>query len=49
MTDLELIKFMWYLLHSDLSDGETPTDKECELVVHELFRRGILEEDEWPC
>lgn len=43
MSDEELIKFLWKLLWDDLSDGDTPSDKEMETLRVELTKREIID------
>lgn len=43
MNDEELIKFLWRLLWDDLSDGDTPSDEEMEILKVELTKRSIIE------
>lgn len=45
MTDMELISFLWNLLWGDLSDGDTPTTAELEILKQELTKRNILDGD----
>lgn len=42
MSDKEFIEFLWGLLWDDLSDGDTPSDAEQEILLKELTDRGIL-------
>jgi hypothetical protein len=43
LSDKELIKFLWELLWNDLSDGDTPSDTEMDILRVELTNRGILD------
>jgi hypothetical protein len=50
MSDRELIEFLFKLLWGDLTDGDTPSDKELETLRIELWKRHILPDDgEFPC
>ena len=43
MTDKEFIEFLWGLLWNDLSDGDTPSKDEIEVLRIELSQRGIID------
>lgn len=43
MTDEEFIEFLWGLLWADLSDGDTPSKEEMEILKTELTKRMIIE------
>lgn len=43
MTDIELIKYLWRLLANDLTDGDTPSNEELQIVWDELVKRGLEE------
>jgi hypothetical protein len=43
MSDKEFIEFLWRLLWDDLSDGDTPSDSEMEILRVELTKREIID------
>lgn len=48
MSDIDLIKLLWKLLCDDLTDGDMPSKGDLKVILHELFVRGIIEEEEFP-
>lgn len=43
MDDKQFIEFLWKLLWADLSDGDTPSKEEIEILKFELTKRMIIE------
>jgi len=45
MTDKEFIEYLWKLLWDDLSDGDTPSNEDWDILRKELSARNINIED----